>query len=231
MQETTFRFSDGQRDAVVYAIGYGPYQGEPMRIVKRLERFAARYHSRVVEPGLRPAIIEAEKITQFVGLLDGLTRSDGLWCVLPKLDRQHRRRIARWLGNEYHHLEDDEGHRVRRGKEILSECRALTDDLRKAAEYARLKAYSEVWNSEELEDREFRALCLSIANTWYDISMSALPDVSHGVVPRSISDHGDGDRNALWITLDALEIHISDHMLKEVVEFIDGELFTGSRSS
>jgi hypothetical protein len=225
MEEQTFRFSDQQRDAVVNTIGYGSYQGEPMRIVKRLERYAARYHSRVIERGLTPAIIGAEQITQFISVVDGLTRPDGLWCALSDLQRPQRRRIARWIGGEYFHLEDYESDRVNRGKEILGECRTLTNDLRKAAVYAREKAYSRIWDSEDRADREFRTLCLGVANTWYDFSIEGLPDVTCKEVPRRLEEHENGDRNALWVTLDALEIDVSDYTLSNVLEFIGRELF------
>ncbi len=225
MEEQTFGFSDQQRDAVVNTIGYGSYQGEPMRIVKRLERYAARYHSRVIEPGLTPAIIGAEQITQFISVVDGLTRPDGLWCALSDLERPQRRRITRWIGGEYFHLEDNKGDRVNRGKEILGECQTLTNDLRKAAAYAREKAYSMVWDSEDRADREFRLLCLGVANTWYDFSIERLPDVTCEEVPRRLAEHNDDDRNALWVTLDALEIDISDYTLSNILDYIDTMLF------
>lgn len=225
MEEQTFRFSDQERDAVVSTIGYGSYQGEPMRIVKRLERYAARYHSRVIERGLTPAIIGAEQITQFISVVDGLTRPDGLWRALSDLERPQRRRITRWIGGEYFHLEDNKGDRVNRGKEILGECQTLTNDLRKAAAYAREKAYSRVWDSEDRADREFRVLCLGVANTWYDFSIEGLPDVTCEEVPRRLADHNDNDRNALWVTLDALEIDISDYTLSNIHDYIDTMLF------
>lgn len=223
MTEQVFRFSDEQREAVTFTLGYSPGPIDTMRVVKKFERYVARYRRTVADHAGRVAWITADQALRMREQANSLAKT------LNELERRNLKRIARFLGEEYGAHKSE---RIERGKEVVAECGTLMDDIRSAADSAFDKATKEALESEEVADQALLALCVDVAGAWHDATDTALPNLKCGIRARRFDDPASrSEDNALWVVLNAIGIDLTDITVQRIIDYTDDELFQRAGSS
>lgn len=213
-----FRFTDERRLAIAFLLGCSAGLVDETRMVKKLERYVARYRGRAKGAEGPSAWITADEALRVREQAAALGR------VLPNLDRQNMRRIARYLGEEYAPGGAKDAF-TRQGKEVIGECGTLMEDIRSAADRAFEKAVRAALESDERSERAFRELCVNVATVWYDMTSKPLPDLELTTRARRFEDVAlDDQENVLWVILNAIGIGLSDMTVQRIITYTAGQL-------